>query len=225
MNKMEYEKLLNENKSLKLIISRTLGYESLGYEYKEDLLNVLTVEDLTLENELLHARIQQLDVKLDIEIQKNKGIETRIQSLELDNLQLKYETIFFKEEIKELKSKIQDMKLKELYNQFIIAIQDINHYQDLQSKLKSHYKNLTKLRYSHNTECHYVDESEPEDLMRDRMTVLGDKLSTMNTELRSKFDMEFPNLIQDLINYIEPLKTIPSDDNLEIISYFWDNKK
>ncbi len=210
VNKMEYEQLLNEHISLKLIISRTLGYE-----YKEELTSELTLEELTLENKILHERIQQLDIKLDIEIQKNKCLETRIQSLEHDNLQIKSENI-------QLKSDIHNMKVKDEYKLYVKAIQDINRYQQLQSKLKSHYKNLTKLRYSRNTECHYIDEPEPEDLMRDRMTVLGNKLSNMNTELRSKFDIEFPNLIQDLIKYIEPLKTIPSDDNLEIISYFWD---
>lgn len=217
IHKMEYESIINENKSLKLIITRALGYE-----FKEELPTNMTIDELTLENKLLHSRIQQLEIKLDIELEKNKQHEQRIQSLESNNQILKAENVQLKEEIKELKSDINDLKLKDVYNSYIMAIQDTNSYQRLELTLPKHKKNLNKLRRNRNVSCHYIEEKDNDVLKTNKLYVLHEKLINMEPSLRSKFDKEFPNLIQDLIQYIEPLKTIPSEDELENISYWWE---
>jgi hypothetical protein len=220
VNKMEYEHLLNEHKSLKLILSRTLGYE-----YKEELTSSLTLEELTLENKVLHARIQQLDVKLDIEIQKNKCLETRIESLEQDNIQLKSENIQLKseniqlrEDIKDLKSEIQDIKLKELYNQFMIAIQDINRMYSLEQILKN--SAFTNLRSNRINSCHYINENDSQELTNAKITVLYEKLQSMNDSIRKKLNQKYPNVIRDVLSQIKPLQGL-SEDDLEDANDWW----
>lgn len=188
----EYTKVFNENIMLKAKIAEL--YTTINQLNETIKTDQLTIDLLKEENEMLKEKIKSLEDKIILQ-------DITIQ---------------------ELKPDMNDLKLKDMYNSYIMAIKDTNSYQQLQSKLPKHKKNLYKLRYGRNTSCHYIDVNEDEDLKKDRLTVLHDKLIHMDTSLRNKFDKEFPSLIDDLIQYIEPLKTIPSEDNLEIISYWWE---
>ena len=193
----EYTKVLNENIMLKTKIN-----------------------EFYLTTMQIHESIKLTQLKEENEVFK-QNLEFKFDKYDINILELKDRHRLLKKEMQELKDDVNNLHFNNEYHSFIRAIQDITHYQELQTKLLTHAKNFHKLRYSHTTAWHYIDEPEPEDLMRDRMTVLGDKLITMDSHVRCKFDKEFPNLIQDLINYIEPLRTIPTVENLETISYYW----
>ena len=202
----EYDKVLNENIMLKAKIAEL--YTTIDQLHETIKTDKLTIDLLKEENEMLKEKIKSLEdkiIKQDITIQE-----------------LKDENVQLKEEIKELKSDINDLKLKDVYNSYIMAIQDTNSYQRLELTLPKHKKNLIKLRRNRNISCHYIEENDDDVLKNNKLYVLHDKLINMDPSLRSKFDKEFPNLIQDLIQYIEPLKTVPTEDELENISYWWE---
>ena len=209
----EYDKVLNENIMLKAKIAEL--YTTINQLHETIKTDKLTIDLLKEENEMLKEKIKSLEDK----ILKQDII---IQELKTENVQLKEEIKELKAENVQLKSDINDLKLKDVYNSYIMAIQDTNSYQRLELTLPKHKKNLNKLRRNRNVSCHYIEEKEDEMLKTNKLYVLYDKLINMDTLLRSKFDKEFPYLIQDLIQYIEPLKTVPSEDELENISYWWE---
>ena len=109
-------------------------------------------ETLLNENEELKQIIEKQNIK--------------ITNLENDIKQLKENDIKQKEEIKQLKIKIN--KLENIFNKskFIMALQDLNSYDKLESNLKySFSNNLKKLRLSKNNNCHYMYNTDSIDVI------------------------------------------------------------
>lgn len=126
-------------------------------------------------------------------------------------------------EIKELKQEMILMREKEQYHKFVIAIQDVNHLEQIESKLSGNdKKNLIRLKKSRVSECHYIDEDDDDNDKNDRRTVLYERIQTMSQHVRQKFDKMFPNLLDALMIHIVQTKTQPSDESLKDILEWWE---
>ena len=204
IHKMEYESIINENKSLKLIITRALGYE-----FKEELPTIMTIEELTLENKLLHSRIQQLEIKLDIELEQNKQHDQRIQSLESDNQILKAEHVQLKEEIKELKAEnvILKEEIKELKAENVILKKEIKELKAENVILKKEIKELKAenviLKKDNQSLHDKVNKLELKDEYNKFMVAIQDINSMYSLE---RVNSSFKDLREDRVNTCHYIK-------------------
>lgn len=181
----EYAKLLDENFKLKSKITDLyLTIDQLHETIKTD---KLTIQLLKEENEMLKQKINELESKMN----KQDSIISNQNDL-----------------IQELKLDIQDIQLKEEYNQFMVAIQDINSMYSLEKKLKN--SSFTDLREDRVDNCHYIKENDSHELKDAKITVLYEKLKYMKDSLREKFDDLYPNVIDDVLSNLTPNQTIPT---------------
>ena len=190
----EYNKILNENINLKLKISELYNNEE---TLKETIkMNNLTIKQLNEENIMLKQKIQEFEENI---LKQNININC-------------------------LYDKINLMETKNIYNKFIIAIQDLNSLEKLETKLIKNDKiNIIKLKKNRINDCHYINNDDDEDLTNDKIIVLLEKLKNMDDNLKIKFDKKYPNLIDSILHdMIKYNKTLLSHDNLEIINDWWD---
>jgi hypothetical protein len=149
--------------------------------------------------------------------------EVTIQQLRDENQMLRQKITELENIIVKLDTKINLMEEKEQFNKYVVAIQDVNRLEQIETKLSGNdKKNLIKLRRSRVTECHYIEEDYDEDEIKDRRTVLYERLQNMSPEVRSRFERMFPGLLKSIMGYIIQTKTQPSEDSMKYILDWWE---
>ena len=212
--KIEYEKAVDEIKILKVVLSKVCGYE-----YNEELPITLSLQQLTLENEILYCRIKKLETMLNEQIKINQAQQLEIVSLKEENKILKEEIKELKADNKSLHDKVDILLEKEEYNNLIIAIQDINRIYSLEYKLKN--SSFTNLRTNRNDNFHYILDNDSQELKDAKITVLYERLQNMKNSIRKKMNRQYPNVIQDVLSEIAPVQPL-SDKVLEKANDWWD---
>jgi hypothetical protein len=177
------------------------------------------------ENATLKLRIMELYKNEEKYKDTIKTNEMTIQQLRAENEMLKQKIHELENKMTYLENKINQMEEKEQYNKFIIAIQYINRYEELETKLNGKDRqHLKRLRQNRISECHYIIEEEDEDSINDKRIILFEKIKNMSLSIRNRFDSKYPNLLNEIIKFIEPTnkRTIP-DDSLSDINDWWNN--
>lgn len=210
----DYNKLVNENEDLKKeniklkeritdLSSQITSHIDSERLYKETIINhEQTIEELRNENKLLKLKIQELETKIILQENKIKHLEDHITKQYI---------------------KIELLENKEIYKKYIIAIQDLNKIEGLESKLYHISKTLIKLRKHRVSECHYLNEDDDEWFIVDRKSVLYDKLINIPDKIKQKINKLFPNVIENVIDYIKPAKIVVSYESLEEINTWWND--
>lgn len=225
---MEYEKAVDEIKILKVTLSKVCEYE-----YKEELPITLSLQQLTLENEILYFRIKKLETMLDEQIKINQSQQIEIVSLKQENNALKLDNQKLNDKVDKLNDtvsklngtiyhlndKVDKLVEKEEYNNLMIAIQDINRMYLLEQTFKN--SSFSNLRKNRNDEFHYILENEPQELKDAKITVLYEKLTNLKDNIRKKMNRQYPNVIRDVLSQIKPIQAI-SDIHLEQANDWWD---
>ncbi len=189
----EYKKLVEENFNLRNRLTELYRNEEKHKEIIRQ--NELTIQELRDENQMLKQKITELEKKIT----------------ELENIIIKMDT------------KIINMEEKEQFNKFIIAIQDVNRLEHIETKLSgTERKILQRLRQTRVTECHYIEDDYDDDDKNDRRTVLYDRIQNMSPQIRSRFENMFPGLLKSIMGYIQQTKTYPSDDSMKYILNWWE---
>jgi hypothetical protein len=125
--------------------------------------------------------------------------------------------------IEKLENKLNIIELKSIYNKYVIAIQDFNSLEKLETKLQKNDKmNIIKLKKNRIAECHYINNDDDQELSNDKITILLNKLTTMDIQIKNMFDKKYPNLIDSILPFIKSNNTLLSQDNLDIINDWWD---
>lgn len=207
----EYNKILNENINLKLKISELYNNEE---NLKETIkINILTIKQLNEENIMLKQKIQELE-----------------ENMTKQNIKINDQNI----KINELSDKLNLIESKNIFNKFVIAIQDLNSSEKLETKLSKNDKiniiadrhirlyEAIKLKKNRISECHYINNDDEDDLLNDKIIVLLNKLENMDESIKNMFNKKYPNLINSILHDITRDKTLLSQDNLEIINDWWD---
>lgn len=184
------------------------------------------------ENEYKKLQDENTELKLKISelYRKEESYKDTIRTNELTIQQLKEENQMLRQKISDLENtivkletKINQFEEKEQYNKFMIAIQDINRLEQIETKLSGNdKKNLIRLRKSRVSECHYIEEDDDEDDKNDRRTVLYERIQNMSPQVRRRFNNMFPGLLDVLMTYIVQIKTQPSEDSLKDILDWWE---
>jgi hypothetical protein len=186
----------------------------------------LIEENQKLKNDILSLYNNEKNFRETIKLN-----ELTIDELKKENETLKKELTLLKEHIKKqddaiekLNKKMEEKENKELFNKFIIAIQDINNIDYLETKInlqsKQSLKNLKRQRIN---ECHYLDNSYLQTEIDDRRTILLDKIKNMPQIIKNMFNNKFPNLLIDIEGFIAPNPTFPSQQTKDEIDDSWWN--
>ena len=119
--------------------------------------------------------------------------------------------------------KLNIIELKSIYNKYVIAIQDFNSFEKLETKLQKNDKiNIIKLKKNRIAECHYINNDDEEELTNHKLIILLNKLTTMDIQIKNMFDKKYPNLIDSILPFIKYNDTLLSQDNLDIINDWWE---
>ena len=82
--------------------------------------------------------------------------------------------------------------------------------------------NIIKLKKNRIADCHYINNDDDQELSNDKITILLNKLTTMNIQIKNMFDKKYPNLINSILPFIKYNDTVLSQDNLDIINDWWE---
>jgi chromosome segregation ATPase len=202
--RIEFLEIQNRNQSVEILELMTEN-TNLNTEVAD--LNT-EVGDLKHENKILRTEIVVLktevaELKAENKVLKheNKILNREVDELKTEIAELKTENKTLKTEVDELKTENRKRKIRELYNQTIRAIQDINRADSLEKKLKN--PQLCKLRRQRVDLSHYIDESDDIDYQNKRKKFLFlyfDKIDTETVELiYDKFTKE---MVDDVLEHI-----------------------
>lgn len=89
----------------------------------------------------------------------------------------------------------------------------------MELKLNTPY--LKKLKKNRLGLCHYLDDTDDNDLLNDKRTVLLDKINNIDNKVKDLFDKKYPKLIENIKQYMAPVITTPNEDNMEEINDWW----
>lgn len=149
INEDEYKQLLEakeENKNLINTIA-TLNAQIMTHNDNEKILQEhiktrdVTIEELKKENAELKQKIKELEEHI-----KKQDVTIQNQNERITNLE----------------DTVAILKNKNMYKKYLMAIQDLNEIEQLETKLNKVSKNLVKLRKNRISECHYMDKSTDE---------------------------------------------------------------
>lgn len=121
-------------------------------------------------------------------------------------------------ELKNIKNELDKEKNKRLFNKFMIAFQDINRLEKLESIIPS----IFNLRINRNEQCHYINDNDTPSEIIDKRTILLDKKINMPSGVKSMFDKKYPSLLKDIEPYIAQNPSVPSQQSEDDINDFWD---
>ena len=166
------------------------------------------INNLKLENKELKQKISILENRILFLETENKIIKEENKLLKIDNIKLNKRIDFLENDIKI--SKIQ------------LALQDINSFEKLETKLFKIQKYLKALRYNRNSVCHFLSDNDSYEIIMMKKIYLLEKLS--NFKHKDIFDSEYTNgFIDEIILYLKNNITEPtniSEDDLYIFEKF-----
>ena len=132
-------------------------------------------------------------------------------------------------ENKELKNEIIKLENKFNKSKYIMALQDLNSYDKLESKLKYPSCNyLKKLRLSRNNNCHYMYDNDSDDVIHKKKYYLLHQLNNIPKDIKDNINNIYGkcNLIENIIIYLEETTNVNSevsDEDLSFIEAWWDD--
>lgn len=179
-----------------------------------------------------HDENVQLKSKINELYNINENHKEIIKQNERTIQQLKEENKMLRQTIQELKTTIQKLEQesikrneKEQFTKYVIAIQDINRLEKLETKLYGDIKTkLLKLKRVRIGKCHYIDDDLDEDETNDRRTVLYERIQKMPPQIKQMFEDKYKctGLLPAIMKFIVHNKTIPSDESLTEIDDWWE---
>jgi chromosome segregation ATPase len=174
------------------------------FENREYILQIYT-DVINKNNEIAFLRRENEDLKKRIEFleiqNRNQGME--IVELKQEIVELKQEIVELKQENKEIKQELNRYRVRELFNQTIRAIQDVNRTDQLEKRIKS--KTLYKLRKQRVDISHYINDEEDTPEEKDKkkkfLSLYFEKIDKETVEvIYRKFTKE---LIDDIMEYLK----------------------
>lgn len=110
-----------------------------------------------------------------------------------------------------MENKFNNMMNKKIFNRFIVAIQDLNRYEKLETIVPNSTKlYLQHLRNKRIDDCHYLNDNDDQTTIDDKRTILEIELKTMPVGIQDIFNKKYPNLLNDIIGYVVKNKTTPT---------------
>lgn len=147
-----------------------------------------------------------------------------------NSIKKRYNKLIIKKNIKlnnlerennELKLNFDKIQTEIIFEKFVIAIQDLNKLDKLESKnlnIKLNLKNLHKYRIN---KCHYLDYKYSCDQINNRKIVLYNKISTIDKKINDLFEKRYPDLLNNILPLIKLNNKIIPTNEINDINEWW----
>lgn len=189
--------------------------------------NEKLIAELQAENEQLKVDIATLTAKVAQLEADNKELKEKYETLKVEHKTLKQEHETLKVEHNDLKDKFYKHTRYMFYTKLRTAIQDLNAYEHLETKLdNSVIDQLKELHEERNSSSHYIRDSFNKNKINYRLNILKDKMEKEMTQ----DDINFingggdGNLYQAVLTYLSNMnlgnpKITQNDINL--VNMWW----
>jgi len=222
---LEEKNVILESKVTKLELDNTeLKKENI--ELKHEIVE-LKKENIELKHEIVELKKENVELKKEIVELKHEIVE-----LKKENIELKKENVELKKEIVELKDIIGEMQLERYIDKVIVAIQDVNSYDSLETKIDHNFqKELFDLRSNRIDTCHYILTKQPRvdslELINYKkkmlLAILDDKkFANVSNEIDLDYKSGFINAFKNILNnVINPNLQEPAENEKRKVLRFW----
>jgi hypothetical protein len=244
INATNYKKLINdhnhlidENNNLRLKLLDLSLNEKRMQELTNN--NSLLVQELQKENELIKCILNSLQSDFKDLHENNIGLndktklhdtkileqtnETHTQNTQIINQINEIKNL--QKEIQNVNARVDDEKYAKLYQKYIVTIQELALSSRDEKIDEETYNNLERL-LKYQTNDHYFDESDTEEINNVKRAVLYDKLQNMPAKIKELFDRKFNNVVESIVPYVLrsqiDLSLNISMEALEDIHDWWD---
>jgi len=179
------------------------------------------------ENIELRAKIIEISQNERILNEIIEGNKKTIEELKKENDLLKEKLTKFEKDNQLSNDRIKKLENKQIYEKYIVAIQDINRLYKLESVLKNDgdivaSKRLKHLRQDRVGSFHYIYENEDTvDETQYKINLLHKKLISIPEDIKTIFDTEYENLIDIVIDRINTQSVKIDDDDKDFINKWW----
>ena len=192
----------------------------------------LRAENVGLRAENVELRAENVELRAEIKDLRAENVELRAENIEL-RAKIKRQDILIgnlEEKIK-LECNKSDYMLKlltdsvnnQLFIKYIIAIQDINKQDSLDSRLDEDTKqNLILLNQERIEGCHYLNRIYSKTVIHERKLAFLTRIQEIPIEIKLMFENSYPTLLTSIENYIKTLEVIDiSKQTADIIDRWW----
>lgn len=131
----EYQDLLNDNERLRKKIQTLTDNEQILHSVILD--KDKTINELRGENKKLREKLESLEKQIDVLSAQSIKQEKEYNELKTQHIILNKNHDTLKDDHNEFKNQFNKMLNKQLFDKYIIAIQDLNKLENLESKLDS----------------------------------------------------------------------------------------
>lgn len=201
--------LSNENAELKNK-NNTLFKQLENENQLKERINELIEENLNLKEQIL---------RLNEHVDKQDKI---IEEQKIEIKDLRDEIVVIKKESNEMSTRISNLESKDLYNKYIIAIQDLNRINSLETKIGTSSHLLIKLRKNRVSECHYLDDSDDVPTINEKINVLNERLNKMPHDVTLMMNKKYPHLVPKILPFAVKTTSTLSKSEIYEINEWWD---
>ena len=190
---------------------------------------------VSLNNDSEYNRIVKENIELKekiLNLYKNEEIlketiktnEETIEELKKENKILRDKLYSLENKMLSIESELNNIKIKEQYEKYVIAIQDLNSFDELEKKLDiANSRKIKRLRTGRNAIYHYLYNDLDNTEMDYRRNILYNKLKDMPNYIKSIFDKKYPKLIDSILPHvIKNNIELDDDDIIEDINAWWE---
>lgn len=133
--------------------------------------------------------------------------------------ELEKQNELLRKELADMKASVNQLQVNLAVDGFVLAIQDLNRCDSLETKIPSLSTLLRSFRNDRNSGAHYLEDSLPlSDInINYRKMVLRDKLDSLASEVYEELDDQWPGLITQIRTYLatQPLDGLAASVTVE----------
>lgn len=138
----------------------------------------------------LQKKLKELESTIKLQTTKINNLEETIKKQDI-NIKTQ------ESKINNLEERLTKQEQRQLFNKYVIGIQDINALEQLETKLAD-ASELMKLHKDRIDGCHYINEKYSNNEKAIRINLLIDKLTNVPENIKELFEDEYPQLLDEL---------------------------
>ena len=145
----------------------------------------------------MQKKMKELETIIKTQNEKINNLEATIKTQ--NTIIEKQNTIIETQNIKitNLETRLTKQEQRQLFNKYVIGIQDFNEFEKLETKLAD-ANELKKLHNDRIVGCHYINKKYSNNEKAIRINLLIDKLDNIPENIKELFEDEYPGLLDEL---------------------------
>jgi hypothetical protein len=138
-----------------------------------------------------------------------------------DNNLTDYQKSYYdtKKELDKLKEMVIKLETRDKYEKYVVCILNMHEKGKLGNIITN--KEISWLKYNYICQFNYIFDDDSDFIISDKLTDLYYKIKDMDDNVKKIFDRRHKNVLEKIVEFIEPIKTNPTNDILEEIENWW----